>query len=156
MFFSKSFGYAIRGILYLAIVQDKEEKVQVEEIALKLKAPKHFMAKILKKLVQQKIIGSTKGPSGGYMLLDHTLKIPLITIYKITDGLSLFNTCSLNFKECNPSNPCPIHKQISSIKTNILSTLTTTKLSDLLKKNQNNFLKSLTSSKPIKQQRNIT
>ncbi|RYF86429.1 MAG: transcriptional regulator, partial [Chitinophagaceae bacterium] len=51
MFFSKSFGYAVRGVLYIAFMQDAKQYVQAEEIAAQLLVPRHFVSKILKKLV---------------------------------------------------------------------------------------------------------
>jgi len=42
MLFSKSFGYALRGILYMALVRDKKSKVQTNEIALQLPVPEAF------------------------------------------------------------------------------------------------------------------
>ena len=54
MIFSKSFGYAIRSILYVAIMRDEKRYVQVEEIASKLSVPRHFMGKIMKKLAKEK------------------------------------------------------------------------------------------------------
>jgi DNA-binding IscR family transcriptional regulator len=53
MTFSKSFGYAVRGVLYIAIMQDEKRYVQVEEIAGQLAVPRHFMGKILKNLVKE-------------------------------------------------------------------------------------------------------
>jgi DNA-binding IscR family transcriptional regulator len=52
MFLSKSFGYALRGILYIAVMQDEERKVQIEEIATKLSVPKHFLGKIMQQVVK--------------------------------------------------------------------------------------------------------
>ena len=42
MIFSKSFGYAVRGVLYIALMQDEKRYVQVEEIASTLSVPRHF------------------------------------------------------------------------------------------------------------------
>ena len=47
MTFSKSFGYAVRGVLYIAVMQNEKRYVQAEEIAAQLFVPRHFMGKIL-------------------------------------------------------------------------------------------------------------
>jgi Rrf2 family protein len=90
MIFSKSFGYAIRSILYVAIMRDEKRYVQVEEIAAKLAVPRHFMGKIMKKLAKEKILISTKGPSGGFILSEHTMQMPLMDLIVIIDGVEIF------------------------------------------------------------------
>jgi Rrf2 family protein len=68
MFLSKSFGYALRGILYIAVMQDENRKVQIDEIATKLSVPKHFLGKIMQQVVKAGLLKSTKGPYGGFSL----------------------------------------------------------------------------------------
>ena len=87
MIFSKSFGYALRGILYIAIMKEQKRYVQVEEIASKLAAPRHFMGKIMKRLAKEKLLISAKGPSGGFMLGENTLEKPLMDLIVITDEI---------------------------------------------------------------------
>src|SRR5918994_618927 len=62
--FTKSFGYALRSILYIAIMSKEKSKVQVEEIAVRLSVPKHFLGKIMRLVVKNGILNSTKGPYG--------------------------------------------------------------------------------------------
>jgi Rrf2 family transcriptional regulator, iron-sulfur cluster assembly transcription factor len=60
MIFSKSFGYAVRGVLYIVLMQAMKQYVQAKEIAEKLCIPRHFVSKILKKLVKACVLGSSK------------------------------------------------------------------------------------------------
>ena len=57
---SKSFGYALRGILYISLMEDENRKVQADEIAENLSVPRHFLSKILKQVAKAGIIGFTK------------------------------------------------------------------------------------------------
>ena len=143
MIFSKSFGYAVRGVLYIALMQDEKRYVQVEEIATKLAVPRHFMGKILKKLAKEKVLLSIKGPSGGFTLNSHTLQMPLIDLTAITDGMQLFNSCVLRVNECDGSNPCPMHYQMEQVKKTLKSVLTETSVGDLLDNNKLEFIKSI-------------
>jgi Rrf2 family transcriptional regulator, iron-sulfur cluster assembly transcription factor len=43
MIFSKSFGYALRSVLYVALVKDEKEKTQLDEIAGALNVPRYFL-----------------------------------------------------------------------------------------------------------------
>jgi len=146
MFFSKSFGYAVRGVLYIALMQDEKQYVQVEEIASKLAAPKHFMGKILKKLVKENILLSVKGPSGGFTIMKDTLQLPVMRLALITDGADFFDKCVLRVKECDANNPCPLHYQVVEIRNKLKNVLTTTKIGELLKENKADFIKSLSTA----------
>ena len=95
MFLSKSFGYALRGILYIAVMQDENRKVQIDEIATKLSVPKHFLGKIMQQIVKAGLLKSTKGPYGGFALTTGTLATPVIKLVEITDGMEQFSMCAL-------------------------------------------------------------
>ncbi|HEX4877009.1 MAG TPA: Rrf2 family transcriptional regulator [Chitinophagaceae bacterium] len=140
---SKSFGYALRGVLYVALMSDQKKRVQVEEIAEKLSVPKHYLGKIMKLVVKEGILSSTKGPYGGFSVNQVTLETPLINLYNITDGLSQFNNCVLNLRKCNASHPCPLHNQIEINRKEWIQIFAKTKVSDLLKKDDASFIKAL-------------
>lgn len=146
MIFSKSFGYAIRGVLYVALMQDEKRYVQVEEIASKLAVPRHFMGKILKKLAKEKVLQSIKGPSGGFTLNEHTLKMPLMDLITIIDGVEIFGTCVLRAKECNSSNPCPLHHHMEQIKGRLSSVLSDSTIGDLLDADKPGFIRSISTA----------
>ena len=143
MFLSKSFGYALRGILYIAAMQDEQRKVQIDEIATKLSVPKHFLGKIMQQVVKAGLLKSTKGPYGGFCLVDETLATPVIKIVEITDGIEQFSMCVLKLKYCNGLNPCPLHYEMEELKRNYLNVFTKNTIGDLLKDGKNNLLKSL-------------
>jgi Rrf2 family transcriptional regulator, iron-sulfur cluster assembly transcription factor len=65
MVFSKSFGYALRGVLYVTMAGEKKTMIQLEEVAHQLTVPKHFLAKVMKNLVKEGVLNSMKGPYGG-------------------------------------------------------------------------------------------
>jgi Rrf2 family transcriptional regulator, iron-sulfur cluster assembly transcription factor len=143
MIFSKSFGYAIRSILYVAVMRDEKRCVQVEEVATKLAVPRYFMGKIMKKLAKEKMLVSTKGPSGGFILNEHTLQMSLLSVIEIIDGVEIFDSCALRAKECNSLSPCPMHFQLESVKHNLKSILSDTTIGDLLEENKLEFIKSI-------------
>ena len=66
MIFSKTFGYALRGVLYLSTINEDKPRVQLDEIAAKLSIPRHFLGKVMKKLVKEGVLSSMKGPFGGF------------------------------------------------------------------------------------------
>ena len=135
MTFSKSYGYAIRGTLYIAMMNTRNEKIGLNEIAAKLSIPKHFLAKIMKRVVKAGILSSVKGPSGGFYVNKNTNSTTLLTLLEITDGLEEFDVCMLQLRKCNNSNPCPLHNRFQSHKTGMLQLLKSTTVGDLLKHN---------------------
>jgi len=143
MFLSKSFGYALRGILYIAVMQDENRKVQIDEIATKLSVPKHFLGKIMQQIVKSGLLKSTKGPYGGFALTTGTLATPVIKLVEITDGMEQFSMCFLKLKYCNGLNPCPLHHEMEEVKRNYLNVFTKNTIGDLLKESKSDLLKSL-------------
>lgn len=146
MILSKSFGYALRGILYVARMKEECRKVQVDEIAGQLSVPKHFLGKILQQVVKAGLLKSTKGPHGGFSLAEETLVMPLIKLVEITDGIDQFSMCVLKLKYCDGINPCPLHNEMEQIRGNVLTILTGTTIGDLLKDNKVEFIKSLSTN----------
>src|SRR5687768_492884 len=134
MLFSKSFGYALRGILYLAAVQEEGRKVQIDEVAVQLGVPRHYLAKIFKRLVKAGLLLSVRGPYGGFILHPDTLKQPVLSIIMITDGLSTFRNCVLRLQECDNQNPCPLHQKVEDIKLSLRTNLQDTAIGDLVMK----------------------
>ena len=145
MIFSKSFGYAVRGVLYITFRQNEGRFVQVEEIASNLAVPKHFMGKILKRLVKEQILLSAKGPSGGFKVNNTTSNATLLRLAEITSDLDVLRSCVLQFRECNGQNPCPLHGQMEQLRNNLGSIMAHTTIQDLIKNAQNDFIGSISS-----------
>jgi len=114
--FSKSCQYGIRAVLYLAVYSTLEKRLGVTEIANTLEVPKHFLAKILQQLAKDKLISSTKGPTGGFYLNKKNRKSNLKEIIEALDGTQIFTDCILGLKECSSEKPCPLHFQAYGIR----------------------------------------
>lgn len=142
MFFSKSFGYAVRSVLYIASVQDKKGFVQLEEVARTLELPRQFLARVLKNLVKENILISVKGPKGGFTITEEGRQTTLITILELTDG-NRTKECVLKSKNCNNSNPCPLHDQFEQARKNVSDVLRTVTIQSLMKGDHRRFIKSL-------------
>jgi len=143
MIFSKSFGYAVRGILFIAVMQDQKRYVQVEEIAATLNIPRHFMGKILKRLAKEDVLVSIKGPSGGFTVSPDTLQMSLLQILSITDTIDAPGRCVLGIKTCTPENPCPLHNKIEGIRQSLYQMLGETTLKELIKGDKTTFIQSI-------------
>ncbi|MFD2200799.1 RrF2 family transcriptional regulator [Shivajiella indica] len=129
--FSKACQYGIRSVIYIWKQSLHGNKVGAKEISEHVDAPEAFTAKILQDLVRKKIIGSLKGPTGGfYVGKEHeiyTLKDLVIAI----DGDQMFTGCSLGLNQCSESNPCPLHSEIVIVRKQVVQMLTKKSLKQL-------------------------
>jgi Rrf2 family iron-sulfur cluster assembly transcriptional regulator len=143
MVLSKSFGYALRSVLYMAAVHENKKYIQLQEIAEQLDVPRHFLGKVMKRLSKSGVIDSTKGHAGGYTLNSETLSLPVMQIVVLIEGEQLFNACVIGFKKCNEQNPCPLHHKVVAAKSQMMKTFNETKIGDLLQDDKQAFIRSL-------------
>lgn len=144
MIFSKTFGYALRGVLFVIMISEEKPKVQLDEIALQLAVPRHFLGKVMKQLVKEGVLSSMKGPFGGFYINEKTMEFTLFNLMEITGEVEEFGTCILRLRNCNAATPCPMHNQVDAMRKKWQHFLSITKIGDLLKKDQPDFLKSIT------------
>lgn len=133
MTFSKSFGYALRGVLYIAVNSEERPKLQVDEIASQLAVPKHFLGKIMKKLVKAGILNSTKGPYGGFSLNERTLSTSVLELATIINGISNAEDCVLRLDKCDADHPCALHHKMSCYKREFHHLIATTTIEELFR-----------------------
>ncbi len=107
------------------------QKVGAKEIAAYVDAPEPFTAKILQELVRKKIIGSQKGPTGGFYVSKEHEGFTLKDLVVVIDGDELFSGCGLGLRQCSESNPCPLHHEIVKVRTEVIQMLTKKSLKQL-------------------------
>lgn len=130
--FSKTVGYAIRGVLYLAAQSTENRNVGVAELSSELGVPKHFLGKILQSLARKELVISTKGPGGGFRAETAMLSKSIIDIVAAMDGMAFFDNCSLGLDKCNAEAPCVLHNRLVEPRNRLLEDLRRTSISDLL------------------------
>ena len=143
MYLSKSFGYALRGILYISLSCKGGERIHVDEIARELAVPKHFLSKVMKKIVKHGLLNSAKGPNGGFFPSDITLSTTLFDLILITDSEAPFRDCVLRLRKCNHTYPCPLHNRIENFRKDFYQIFFTTTIGDLLNADGPDFIRSI-------------
>ncbi|GEO05036.1 hypothetical protein AAE02nite_27000 [Adhaeribacter aerolatus] len=113
---SKACKYGIRAAIFVASQADKNQKLNVKEIAREVDAPEAFTAKILQVLNKHRIITSLKGPYGGFYIEDFQLEQPVINIVNAIDGMAVFRECGLGLKRCSELHPCPMHDKFKAAR----------------------------------------
>jgi len=128
---SNTSKYAIRAVIYLALYSTPEKKAGIKKIAEELGIPTPFLGKILQMLAKHKILGSTKGPHGGFFLDKPAADISLMEIVEIIDGADVFDLCMIRTEPCNPDEPCSLHDKVSPHRRGIRSLMLTESVADL-------------------------
>jgi len=135
--FSRTCQYALQAVLYISLNHFREKTVGLKEISESQNIPIHFLGKILQMLVKQKILGSQKGPNGGFYLNVDPQNLNLLKIVEIVDGLEIFDRCGIGMKECSDDQPCPIHNDYKAIRLKIKDLLSNKTLAELCKDVEN-------------------
>ena len=107
MLVTRETDYAVRCVLYLA--NDKDRFASVTEISKAMHIPKTFLAKILQRLVRNKIVESIRGMKGGFRIAKKPAEISLLDVMEAIQGCAVINVCAVDSKLCNRSSVCAVH-----------------------------------------------
>lgn len=77
--------YAVRALFDIAFYNDGQP-TQVKDIAERQAIPQRFLEQIFQDLKRAGIVGSKRGPQGGYMLARPAQEVPLGVVVQIIEG----------------------------------------------------------------------
>ena len=124
--------YAIRALIYLELYSSPENKEGIKKIASELDIPSPFLGKILQMLVKHKLLGSTKGPHGGFYMNRPAIDIPVMEIIEIMDGKEVFDMCVIRTSPCDHDNPCSMHHKMAPTRRDMKMMFSTETIADLV------------------------
>lgn len=78
--------YALHALAYMAVQKTQEDPIASDKIADARNIPDRFLLKVLKPLVQARVLLSVKGPHGGYRLAKSPSDITILEILEAVDG----------------------------------------------------------------------
>lgn len=96
---SRSTGYALLAVGYIAKNQKEQGIVLSQRIAKEYKIPLEYLLKILQQLVRANVLRSKRGPRGGFNLAKPPKQITMLQIVEAVDGPMV---SQLNLKEQAP------------------------------------------------------
>jgi Rrf2 family protein len=99
--------YAIRAMLYLSSLKDKD-RAATSQIAETKRIPSSFLAKIISQLSIAGLITTSRGARGGVKLARNASEISILDIVEAIDGPVTLNDCTLNIDACGFGPECPI------------------------------------------------
>lgn len=118
--FNKETEYALRGLVYIQMQNNREHRPGIAEIAREIEAPAFYTAKIMQRMVRHGFIASLKGKGGGFYFPEEKENLPLYNIITAIQGDRLFTGCAFGLKQCNEQNPCPMHDRYAPIREGML------------------------------------
>lgn len=84
---TKSMGYALLAVGYIARKQDATGVVLARAVSEEYDIPIEYLLKILHQLVRANVLRSKRGPQGGFRLAKPTHKITMLEIIEAADGV---------------------------------------------------------------------
>jgi Rrf2 family iron-sulfur cluster assembly transcriptional regulator len=135
---SNSCRYGIRAVIYLAGKNPRDGNIGIKQISADLKLPTPFLAKILQQLAKNKLLSSTKGPNGGFMLLKKPESVTLLDIVRIIDGDGIFKNCIIHAGTCkgvkSRGKSCPVHDEYTKIRVELGDLFRSKTIAELVEK----------------------
>ena len=127
--YNKPSQYALCALSYIANA-GPQAVCQAEVVAEKESIPRPFLAKLLKQMVQQKILRSIKGPGGGFILNKSPEQITLYDIVSVFENLDDdFSRCAIGWTKCSDTTPCALYFEHKRLRTGFKEHMKKTKLS---------------------------
>ena len=126
---SRKIDYALRAMIYLASIS-RDAVVPFREIARQMLVPEDFLAKILKTLVDEGLVKSTRGPHGGYALAKPSAEISFLEVIEAVEGPIALNVC-LDEDGCGKAAACTMVGVWREGQERMLDVYRQTKLSEL-------------------------
>jgi len=122
--------YGVSVALHLALLPDGR-RVSRAELARLAEASPTFVAKILQRLVDAKIVRSRPGAHGGFTLARPRAEISVLDVVTAIDGPLCLNRCLPPTGDCRRADWCPVRPVWSRAQSALTDVLGGTSLAEL-------------------------
>lgn len=126
--FSSTAEYALRAIVYLATNQSGRWSSQA--IAEATKVPPKYISKVLKDLVEARLVTSRRGPHGGFVLAREPERISVLDVVNAVDPIRRIETCPLGIPT-HGKNLCRLHRKLDDTIALVEETLRSTSITEM-------------------------
>ena len=130
--------YALKALLVLGDERrGTNNALRIEEIANRSEAPKRFLEHILLELKNAGILASTRGRSGGYMLIKDPEQVSLPELLRLIDGPiaplpCLSRKAYQRCEDCSDEANCRIRRAFSEVFWSYLVLIESLTLADVM------------------------
>ena len=130
--------YALRALINIAKNGDKGY-CSATDIAEQENMTPQFTRKILQRLVKAGVVGSRRGPKGGFYLVRKPSEITVHHVLETVQGKFEVNRCILDFTQCQRSAQCVIRKNLLGLQETIIDYFKDATLAKLLEDSMSNL-----------------
>ena len=127
---SKKADYALLAMRHLAANADRGA-VSARELAEAYDLPPELLAKVLQRLVRNRLLTSIQGIRGGYGLARPAASISVVDVITAIDGPLTVTACSETNHNCEQYSKCDIRDPLWQIKDRIVAALQGTSIAGL-------------------------
>src|SRR4030095_1773728 len=127
---SKKADYALMAMKHLAQKRDVSS-TSAREIAEQYDIPIELMANVIQRLVRMRLLASTQGTRGGYMLGRPANMISVADVIEAIDGPFTVTACSTEKHDCEQYSKCSVRDSLWQIRERIVAALGTVSLADM-------------------------
>ncbi|MEO7083163.1 MAG: Rrf2 family transcriptional regulator [Gemmatimonadaceae bacterium] len=120
--------YALRAVLELA--RSHPRPVAVATLAAAVGAPANYLSKTLSRLVRSGVLTASRGPAGGFRLVDAPERVTLEQIVRVFVQPGP-NRCLLGPGPCGAKPDCPVHARWIGVADVVNGFFESTTLADL-------------------------
>lgn len=129
MVLSQTAKYALRALARLAALP-AGGSARAKDLSIETGVPPHYLAKILRKLVEAKLLDSVKGHHGGFRLAVEARAITVGAVLRAMGEPLDLKVCAFGFARCDPTRPCPLHPIFAGLNDTVRSWADRTTLAD--------------------------
>lgn len=130
MVFSKTTGYGIRALVYLA-TQAEGRLCGLREIAEAEQIPPLYLRKLLGELRRHRLLRSAKGIHGGYGLARSPHAITLWDVFRLLEPEPDLEMCILGHALCRPESGCALRAELQRVRQELVALLQSRTISQI-------------------------
>ncbi len=109
----------------------ESDLVGSQVLAKETDIPSHYLSKILRRMVEAKLLVAEKGHNGGFRLAKPAKSIRFIDILEAVEGRSKVPLCVFGWDVCSDKTPCALHNRWHQAKSAFHSWSVKTTLQDV-------------------------
>ena len=123
--------YAMRAMIHIACLPENSVVLR-SQIAEAQGIPSSFMAKILRRLVQARLLASSRGVNGGFSLARPSSEITMLDVVEAVIGEIFLNDCVIRPESCQRAPACSAHQVWEKARDQLRNTLRQTNFKQML------------------------
>jgi Rrf2 family transcriptional regulator, iron-sulfur cluster assembly transcription factor len=105
--------------------------LRAEDLARASNTPPAYVAKVLRRLAKHRLLVSTKGHGGGFMLALEPAHVRLLDVIVALDSIEAAHRCAFGWGACDPEHPCSLHTAWVKLREAFLHWAASTTVADI-------------------------